>query len=969
MLKLASYNCNSIRKNVEIVKNLCDNNDIVVLQELMLLQRDLDYINSINIDFDYAAFTKDKYCEGIDLGRPARGVCIMWRKVISHSIEPIYINERIIAINLLTNVGKVLILNCYLPCDDNTCNSMDEFRCSIAILENYIKESCVNNVILVGDFNSDPNKGRFWRELNAFLERNGLYHDVGLLSQDTFTYLSPSSNTTSWLDHIVCNKNIYDKIIKLYVDHNLALYDHFPLEISLDLKIPAFKDKPIIKNNIDVKKFVAWNKMTSSQKAKFSSDVNILIKEMIDRHGVLNCNCKIICNDRFHKDQLDLIFNEIIDILLTSSTEYTMKNNNFPRNIPGWNDYIKEAYKIAREHFKLWRDGGKPLEGQLLNDMKNSRTNFKRILNFCKRNEDSLRNEKLAQSYFDKDNSKFWRLTRARIKSKSSGAAIIDGQKQPGDVAAIFSNKFSQIFADCTSSKSKACSDHGNTNNLSSDNEYIFTKNDIVKSIGKLKSNVGPDNIHTNHLKLCSNNISYVLAKLFSLFLSHSYIPRRMAEGIITPIIKDKFGNCNSSSNYRPIIISSVFLKIFEYCILDKINIFLHTNDRQHGFKPRYSTQTACFVLKETVSGYLNKNSSVYAAFLDISKAFDKINHEKLFDKLKKRNVPSIFTKIISYWYSNQYIRVRYSDVFSEEWKILNGVRQGGILSSFFFNIYINDLINRISKCGYGCKLGIIPSNIIGYADDIVILALSISTLQYLINLIELEICNLKLQINTEKTVCIKFTKNKNKCLLNDNLIKYGNNYLKFVEEIKYLGFIINYNLNDKSDIIKVRNTFYSQFNLILRKFYNVNIEINLKLFSSYCLQFYGPSLWCNTHNNNSLLRQFGVGYHKAIKKIFNVPMRSSNHIICELAGLLNFNHLLNLTKINFIFRIFNRPCTFLSKSSKFLLKNSVLKHQVDNILLNTYDIEDIFYNDIDAITSRVFYVNRHEPSSNYGYG
>ena len=143
---------------------------------------------------------------------------------------------------------------------------------------------------------------------------------------------------------------------------------------------------------------------------------------------------------------------------------------------------------------------------------------------------------------------------------------------------------------------------------------------------------------------------------------------------------------------------SSVFFKLFEYCLQKKISPYVRFNDQQHGFRPNYSTGTACFVLKETVLNYFKSKSDVYACFIDIKKAFDSVNHEILMRKLLNSGIPVEYVNIINHFYSNQFVNVRYKSVFSEEWKINNGVRQGGVLSGLLFNIYINSLIEKISS-------------------------------------------------------------------------------------------------------------------------------------------------------------------------------------------------------------------------------------------------------------------------------
>ena len=179
-------------------------------------------------------------------------------------------------------------------------------------------------------------------------------------------------------------------------------------------------------------------------------------------------------------------------------------------------------------------------------------------------------------------------------------------------------------------------------------------------------------------------------------------------------------------------MISSVFLKLFEYCLLGKIEPFFKLNDRQHGFRKDHSTSTACFTLKETVMYYMNANSTVYACFVDVRKAFDSVSHDILFRKLSGLGIPTCLLNVMRYWYNNQFVQVRYNSSFSSEWKLGNGVRQGGVLSGHLFNIYIDSFLERVSSMKIGCKLGLIRSNVIAYADDIVLLAPSAYALKLL---------------------------------------------------------------------------------------------------------------------------------------------------------------------------------------------------------------------------------------------
>ena len=157
----------------------------------------------------------------------------------------------------------------------------------------------------------------------------------------------------------------------------------------------------------------------------------------------------------------------------------------------------------------------------------------------------------------------------------------------------------------------------------SNDYCYKFTAHDIETSIKNLNPYCGLDDICSQHFKYGSDALKNLITIFVNCCLQHSFIPHDIASGVISPIIKDKLNDNSKVENYRPIIKSSVFLKLFESLILSRIMKYLRINDQQHGFRSNHSTLTACFSLKETVFYYLKNSTPVYAAFLDFSKAFD----------------------------------------------------------------------------------------------------------------------------------------------------------------------------------------------------------------------------------------------------------------------------------------------------------------------------------------------------------
>ncbi len=176
---------------------------------------------------------------------------------------------------------------------------------------------------------------------------------------------------------------------------------------------------------------------------------------------------------------------------------------------------------------------------------------------------------------------------------------------------------------------------------------------------------------------------------------------------------------------------------------------------------------------------------------MDASKAFDKLNYWLLFDKLIKRNIPVFFIKILAYWYSSQHISVQWGNTLSVTFTVSNGVKQGGILSPMFFNIYMDDLSKYLNDASVGCMVNSCVLNHFIYADDMCVVAPSAKALQLL-----LDVCidyaeQHGIVYNKKKSVCMCMKSRKYK-LLNTPSVKLGDTVLIYVETYKYIGCIIN---------------------------------------------------------------------------------------------------------------------------------------------------------------------------------
>ena len=131
----------------------------------------------------------------------------------------------------------------------------------------------------------------------------------------------------------------------------------------------------------------------------------------------------------------------------------------------------------------------------------------------------------------------------------------------------------------------------------------------------------------------------------------------------------------------------------------------LCTDDSQFGFKKGTGCTNALFVLTETVKYFIENGSSTFLAALDLKKAFDRVNHFKLFTALLKGGIKLWIVSLLVDWYSKLTVSVRWDNILSYNCKINSGVRQGSALSPALFNFFVNPCLMKPSVPVQAVKL------------------------------------------------------------------------------------------------------------------------------------------------------------------------------------------------------------------------------------------------------------------------
>ena len=411
----------------------------------------------------------------------------------------------------------------------------------------------------------------------------------------------------------------------------------------------------------------------------------------------------------------------------------------------------------------------------------------------------------------------------------------------------------------------------------------------------------GLDELTIEHLVNSHPVLVVILSKFFNLIVSAAYVPHGFRLSYTVPLPKeDQNHKGNSVDNYRAISISPVISKIFEHCILIRYRKFLTTSSNQFGFKKSSSCGHAIYSVRKVVEHYAASGSTVNVCLLDLSKAFDKIDHSALYLKLMDRSIPVQILKVLENWFSLCLSCVKWGSVMSHFYELKAGVRQGGVLSPILFGIYIDVLVKLVNKANIECKIRACCTGIFLYADDIILLAPSVQALQLMINICESELSSLCMAVNAKKSACLRFgPRYKNACA---NVIVSGL-VVNWVMSVRYLRVYLESSFTFKCTFAINKRKFYQAFNSIFGKIGRIaSEEVIFELIKSKCLPIllYGTEA-CPT--NSAVRQSLEFAHNRVLFKIFGALPKDTYKDICKYFGVCPIEELITARQGKFILR------------------------------------------------------------------
>ncbi|UYV71222.1 hypothetical protein LAZ67_8002258 [Cordylochernes scorpioides] len=284
---------------------------------------------------------------------------------------------------------------------------------------------------------------------------------------------------------------------------------------------------------------------------------------------------------------------------------------------------------------------------------------------------------------------------------------------------------------------------------------------DVVKKLANGKA-VGLDGIPNELLKNLPIPTLTKLKNLFNKIMSTEKYPQLWTNSIVHPIYKS--GDKNNPTNFRGIALCSNISKLFTTILRNRLNNWIEKREiileNQAGFRKNRSCTDHILLLNSLIQLSLRrKRGKLYVFFVDLTKAFDTVPHDLLWQKLHKMGISNKFVMLIKNFYKEAKITIRWKGQYSSNVKINSGVLQGESLSPLLFILYMADLIelyNNSALTGFHLPdFGVL--HLLLYADDIAIIGESKINLQIKINLLKSYLNNNKLVLNENKSKIMVF--------------------------------------------------------------------------------------------------------------------------------------------------------------------------------------------------------------------
>lgn len=531
-------------------------------------------------------------------------------------------------------------------------------------------------------------------------------------------------------------------------------------------------------------------------------------------------------------------------------------------------------------------------------------------------------------------------LGKQKNSFSSSLPHMISINKQNHFQEESIANNFNDFFINIGTKLTQNIAPSNNhfTDYLTYNNSNLIMKNvtyaELDAAIKALQKNKSPgyDEIPSNIVLTCYPELRDVLRFLFNKSVKSGIFPDQMKVAKVTPVFKT--GETSQMTNYRPISVLPVFSKLLERIIYNRVYNFITEQKllfrNQFGFQSSHSTEHAILEFIDNILKSFDNGQMTLGVFIDLSKAFDTVDHEILLQKLKFLGIRGTYLKWFKSYLNNRKQFIPFDNGKKQSlWRLITcGVPQGSILGPLLFLLYVNDLhkaSNQISA--------------IMFADD-TNLFYSHSDLNTLYQKMNEELIKItqwfsanKLSLNLKKTQYSLFHSNNKKSKIPESIPTISINGMEITRSntSKFLGVIIDENLNWKYHLLHVRNKISKNIGILYKLRHLVDEKSLTQLYFSFINSYinYGNCAWAST--NKTRLKPIYIKQKQAARAIYFKDRYTHAKPLLKKMNALDVYQINIFKHLCFMFNYINNvtPTTFENRfttvTNKYTTRNSGL--------------------------------------------
>lgn len=739
------------------------NIDILALQEVRWKDR------GIIERKEYSLF----YSGEVKQGR--NGTAFMVNKRLVTKVRDVQaVNGRISYIRISNQQAAVTIINAYAPTEDAEEENKLEFYEKLE--ETFDKIPRRDTVILVGDFNAMIGKESFVETVAGKHTIHDNSNDNGtklcnlaaamnmLIMSTKFehkrehkvTWLQPGRTTGNQIDHILIARK-WGKLV-----HDVRSYRGANADTDHILTIATMKMGIIKDTNIGGRAIKRWNVERLN-----NPEMEMSYSKEMERH--LEGDTGTCMEDEWANIKLSIV----------TATENTIGTRRMVKN-EWFDEECVDNSKTKREARIKWIKTEGEREKIDYNEIRKYTTKL-----YKKKKNEWINNHMNEIESSNKDNTKLFNAIR-RLNTK----------RKP-TIGNIEINKWEDHFNKLYREKRQVTECSMVENIQEGIEEQQPTLDECIEVIKRLKSKKAPgiDTINNELIKYGGNTLAERIHRLILKIWKEEHMPSEWRTGLLVPVPKK--GDPTDCTNYRGIMLLNTSYKILTSIIHKRLEIHLdrEVGDYQQGFRKGRSTIDAIHIITQIIEKCHEHEIIFHILFVDFKQAFDSLIRQALAQEMKNLNIPEKIIRLVKMTMEGSKAVLTTSEGTTGTIRVETGVRQGDALSADLFNIALEGVIRALKCTGTIATKSV---QVIAYADDIVIIARNIKSLNETFLTLDREANSRGLAVNVNKT---KYMTNST---VKTNPITINMYKFEKVESFKYLGVMVNTN-NDRNEEIAER--------------------------------------------------------------------------------------------------------------------------------------------------------------------